>query len=180
MKVSPTFKKLSLGLIPVMVGAVLGVVPVLVSTELQARRATQQRIVDRRLDAIRDYSSACHRVGLVGRRLLYVYEMVQGTILDKEFAGVEQVGKFAMDQLQTLIVETEAASQAFHAQINYTNAIFGTDLKTAPPPEMPPIGPLTEEQKKKVSELFSNASKDLPAFFDRCSADTKMLMSRLD
>jgi hypothetical protein len=158
-------------------GGILSAAPVLLSTTMQARYATKQRMVEQRLTAIRDFSTACHRVPLVSRRFVMLYDMGQN------LGPVSNDGKVVesmIRQFEAVVLNMENTTVSLAAQIAFANAVFGTDLKTPPAPAMPLPGPVTPADEKNIQDQLTELARAIPQFTDQCGSITKELMSKVN
>ena len=110
----------------VIVGASLGIAPVLVSSYLQSGAQRQQYLFDRRLGALKDYSSSCARAIVSADRLLELQEMVRAA--GSKRSAAQESWEFR----QLEIIRSDLASANIEGRVHrdVVNAVFGLDLKT--------------------------------------------------
>lgn len=153
----------------VVVGAVVGTVPVLVSTSLQARNTTRQRVVEQRLASVKDYSTACHRTIMVIGRFLMVNDMVK----DLNTGPDSPLSAMVIRQMESVVPDLQEAFISLRGQVDYVNALFGPVI------DMPVVAmtPFNEQQTKETIAKIDEALTKGP---QRCADDTKLLVSRID
>ena len=115
--------------VPVVVGALIGVASMSISASLQARTTAKQRVTELRIQTIKDFSTACHRLALVMQRMDSAFTLFRARSLTNE--NVQRlVGEF-----KELMREADDAQLALQAEGDFANAIFGTSIPDFPPVE---------------------------------------------
>lgn len=134
-------------------GAVMGAVPVLISTRLQARAQIEQLVIDRRIAVIRDYSKACVSIVATVQRSLDEVEAA-----DEGDAGAQK----SVDKLIDFLHETRIEAVA---QRRLADSLF--PVRLPPPAEF------------KTPRSKAEALKIAAALDKQCRDDVELLTSRL-
>jgi len=158
----------------VVVGAVLAVVPVIVSSTLQSRSNVRQVMIERRLGAIKDYSTACNRRLHLAKRTLFLGDVRLKTDLIRISAGQE----ILVRRYEALNREIEEARVALQAQVDVVNALFGTQLPTPSESELVPS--TQAEIRQRDDALLANLRRSIPTMALECADSVKLLISKLE
>lgn len=105
----------------VLIGAVCGVFPVLISQHLQSRAQKEQQILDRQLLSLREYGNACgHTVAAVDQFII---------LRSMSDAGVAE--DLQVKDIQSTLADLRSARNELYVAGVTANALFGTEIKTA-------------------------------------------------
>ncbi len=156
--VSQTRESLVHRLAPVVLGAVLGVVPVIATNYLQSRTSLKQQQLDRRLTAAKEFSLACNKGMTAIERVHLTMWAIAGVLAEDEPRGKNSAKSktddnssdtLVMQQMFTAQNDFFASLAELDAQRDIAEALFGLELKE------PYIGtgPATEELKNPSAYL---------------------------
>lgn len=161
-------------LLPVVVGALLGVVPVITNTALQARTTRSQVLLTQRLSSIREFSTAC------ARRVQVVKSVVFLSNVSDRGPWAPDVERRILDRYELLDRELSESSVALQAQMDVANALFDTKLRGPDESEVGQLPLTSEEIRREGNARTEIISKAIPSLAQQCLSSTQTLTAKLN
>lgn len=162
----------------VLLGAVVGVLPVLTSQHLQARAQREQQLLDRRISLLRDYGSACGRVGAALDSIAVFHAIAQeGGVRLIEFKDVQKVMHDGQTAARDLFVQSTLAKTLLGVDLGVSLSAIsrgfaaglrvGRDAKNLGPNALAALGELIKEGAERSA---LQCEKDLQALAERVAS----------
>lgn len=179
-------RDVQVALLSVALGGLLTVGGGVVGAYWQAYLTQNQMRVERRLDAIRTFSTACQRLFSLNSRMNdAIIFLLDISNAKKAAGGIDpRLEESAHQQITSLIADVADADVAWRVETDVSNALFGTQFQVQllPPVDFP-LGPLpfTAAEQKVVQEIIDRwMIEGSPKSAQRCAENTKLLISGLE
>lgn len=170
-------EKLSL----LVLGALLGAVPTIVNSWLQAMWTADQRSVERKLDVLRAFSAACYRGLAVSQRTLNLSDLAlelaiaRGNSADPKTESERKMADYVETELGAIQKELDQAFVAYHSEMAIANALFGTSSAPGPRPHLRsavPITPLSPQEREEFEREVNDFRKSVESLQRKCEDST--------
>jgi hypothetical protein len=148
-------------------GALLGVLPVFTASYLQSSAQAEHYLRDRRLAALKDYSTTCARAIVSAQRFLEVEAILKAPGSRKSSAEES----WAHRQLEVIRGELAAIQVERRVTRDVVNALFRVDVAIS---ELMPL----RSGDVRPPEEFS-LSQAIPRFSEQCEATVRLLSAWL-
>jgi hypothetical protein len=175
-------EKLSL----LVLGALLGAIPTIINSWLQAKWTSDQRTIERKLDVLRAFSAACYRGLAVSQRTLNLSDVALalsislGSSNTPKTESDREIGNYVETELGAVQKELDQAFASYRSEMAIANALFGTSMAPGERPPLRvaiPITPLTQQDKKELERQLNDFRKAVESLQRKCEDNTTQLTS---
>jgi hypothetical protein len=125
--------------IAVILGGLIVLVPNTINSYIQYRYAARQRLIERRVDSIKQFSLVCHRMTTLSQRAAMVYELLQHA---KDTNNAGDTSQRFYTELTDVIRESNETWLNLQAERDMANALFGSSI-----PQLPPVTRIREPSR---------------------------------
>ena len=160
----------------VLVGAICGVIPVLVTQQLQSHVQMKQQVLDRQLAIVREYGSACSKIVSTFDQLIIYYSL-------SDLGGLKN---FEFKDFQKSLVDYQAATNEQYVTGVIAEALFGKNMVS---PLKSIAAEVTQGLKlafyakmdnpQAIQDIMGEAPNVMQAMADECHENMKIMQSEI-
>lgn len=175
-------EKLSL----LVLGALLGAMPTILNSWLQAKWTVDQRTIERKLDTLRAFSAACYRGLAVSQRTLNLSDGALALSISLGNSGTPEtesdrrIVDYVETELGAVQKELDQAFVSYRSEMAIVNALFGTSMVPGERPPLRsavPVAPLTQQDKEELQRQLKDFRKTVESLRQKCEDSTSQLTS---
>ena len=169
-------------------GVLVGAGPIIANSWLQAKWAADERVVERKLDAIRAFSKACYRGLAVSQRALNLVDLALDLSIwrrgDGDPSALAEKNRFERveSELGAIQRDLDEAFVDYRAEMTIANVLFGTQIEPGMRPQLRApvtIGPLSPKESEYLRRQVDNFRRSVQSLQRKCEESETLLTTAL-